>query len=275
MVIQLDPRYPLVWRSPTTVQLGVDDVRVVTEVSPAHEHILYAVRRGVPRHALIVLGEHQGLSAGEVDAFLAQLAPALLTPTVVSAPLRVLVEGRGETASAITRQVEIAPEGEVPDVAVLVSHFVIDPQQSVRWLSRDIPHLPVVFSDSGARIGPLISGGEGPCLHCLDRERADHDPAWTAIEAQLLGVTSLLDRGSFADDVAAVATRMLREFDREGRSPSRALSITVSPTAPQRVTVHRQHPDCGCRSLEETAIVREGAADSIPTTSASGVAELA
>lgn len=268
MVIQLDPRYPLVWRSPTTVQLGIDDVRVVAELTPAHEHLLYAVQRGVPHPALVVLGEQQGLGEADVDAFLRQFGPALRAPRTPRLPLRVFVDGSGETASIITRAVDAVPRGEVPDIAVLVSHFVIDPAQSVRWLSRDIPHLPVVLSDSEARIGPVVIAGEGPCLHCLDRERSDHDPAWTAIETQLFGVSSLVDRGAFARDVASVATRMLHEFDRADRRPSTAVSITVSPTAPQRVTVHRPHPECGCRSLEETATVHVGGPDRIPPTSA-------
>lgn len=266
MILQLDPRHPLVWRTPTTVQLGVDDVRVVAELTPAHEHLLYAVRRGVPRHALDVLAEHQGLTAADVDDFLGLIAPALRTPPSAPQPLRVLIEGCGETAEAIARAVEPAPDGEIPDVTVIVSHFVIDPAQSVRWLSRDIPHLPVVISDAEARVGPFVLGGEGPCLHCLDRERADRDPAWTAIETQLFGVRSLLDRGDFAQDLASVATRMLHEFEREGRRSSRAVSITVSPTAPQRVDVHRPHPECGCRSLEESATAPSSDADRIPTT---------
>ncbi len=265
MVIQLDPRFPLVWRSPTTVQLGIDDVRVVAELSPALEHLLYAVRRGVPRHALSVLGEHQGLTEDDVDAFLAVLSPALRAPRVAHTPLRVLIEGTGETATNIARDVDTADDDEIPDVAVIVSHFVIDPALSVRWLSRDVPHLPVVISDAEARVGPLIIGGEGPCLHCIDRERVDNDPAWTAIESQLLGVSSHLDRGAFARDIAAVATRMLHEFDREGRRSSTAVSITVSPSAPQRVDVHRQHPDCGCRSLEETSTAREDDAGPLQT----------
>lgn len=266
MVIQLDPRFPLVWRSPTTVQLGIDDVRVVAELSPALEHLLYAVRRGVPRHALTVLAEHQGLAESDVDAFLALLEPALRAPREVRTPLRVLIEGKGETATNIERDVDTAGKGEVPDVAVIVAHFVIDPALSVRWLSRDVPHLPVVISDAEARVGPFVIGGEGPCLHCIDRERADHDPAWTAIETQLLGVASHLDRGVFARDIATVATRMLHEFDREGRRPSTAVSITVSPSAPQRVTVHQQHPDCGCQSLEETSTSRAAGADPLQTT---------
>ncbi|SEC53059.1 bacteriocin biosynthesis cyclodehydratase domain-containing protein [Paramicrobacterium humi] len=268
MILQLDPRYPLVWRTPTQVQLGVASPRAVVEVSPALEHILYAIRAGVPRAALTVIGTEVGVDDAQIDAFVEAVRPALRSATAPERRSTLTIEGTGPTAEIVRRVhgADIADD-ERPDIAILIAHFVVDPVTSVRWLSRDVPHLPVVFSDAGATIGPLVRPGVGPCLHCLDRERADEDPSWTAIATQLLGVRSTLDREPFATDVAAVVTRVLRENDRAGEEAAAAVSITVSPNAPQSVRVHRPHRDCACRSLAESETAREpGAALPQPTT---------
>lgn len=268
MILQLDPRYPLVWRTPTQLQLGVECPRVVLEVSPALEHILYAIRSGVPRTALSVIGENVGIGDADIDAFIEALGPALRSAAVPELHSALMIEGAGCTAELIRRMHsdDIIENGR-PDVAVLIAHYVIAPGTSARWLSRDIPHLPVVFSDAGATIGPIIRPGAGPCLHCIERERSDDDPSWTAIATQLLGVTATLDSEPFATDVAAVITRVLREYDRAPARVVPAASITVSPSAPQFVRVHRPHPDCACRSLAGTGISRaHDAALPQPTT---------
>jgi len=54
MLLQLDPHLPVVWRDPTTVQLGVDVVAaVLTEVDAADERLLSVLARGVAGGAQI------------------------------------------------------------------------------------------------------------------------------------------------------------------------------------------------------------------------------
>ncbi len=259
MVIQLDPRYPIVWRTPTSVQIGVDDIRVVAELTPAQEHLLYAARQGVAEHALVVLGEQQGLSEADVARFIAAMRPALLGAPEPVSSLRVAVDGEGEAASDLRLRLgpALEPSGDV-DLAVIVAHYVVDPEISVRWLSRDTRHLPVIFSDLGARLGPVIVPGHGPCLYCLDRERADSDPTWTAIETQLLGMRSLLDRGEFAKEVALSAARMVRDASEADTQNEDATSVTITPDGRKSVRVHRRHPACGCRSLGESVSAPSG-----------------
>ena len=107
MTLQLDPRYPLVWRSPDTIQLGVDHpVLRVRVPGPGLEGVIDALRSGVPRTGAVMLGRRGGATAESVQALLAELRPFLLddrAPEASSAPPRrwVSVDGRGTTAARL------------------------------------------------------------------------------------------------------------------------------------------------------------------------------
>ena len=85
---------------------------------------------------------------------------------------------------------------------MLVGHYVLEPARHRRWLRRDIPHLPVVFSDGEIRVGPLVEPGHGPCLYCLELARVDEDPAWPAIACQLVGRDAPTETARASIDVA-------------------------------------------------------------------------
>ena len=46
-------------------------------------------------------------------------------------------------------------------------------------------HLAVCVSEAIGVVGPLVQPGRTACLRCLDLARADRDPAWPLILAQL------------------------------------------------------------------------------------------
>ena len=189
MVIRLDPRYPLVWRSPDTIQFGIDrPVLVLPGVSRAQEHVLAALRGGVPHAGAVMLGRQAGGAPDDILAFLHALAPVLettdLETTVLdetaldetalepaeAVPITVCVDGAGPTADRIRgllRDLGISTwlTDADPDLAVVVGHYVLEPARHRRWLRRDIPHLPVIFSDAEIRVGPLVEPGRGPCLY--------------------------------------------------------------------------------------------------------------
>jgi len=73
-----------------------------------------------------------------------------------------------------------------PDLVVLAAVGAIRPDAGEPWLRRGIPHLPLVVQGHRVQVGPLITGGDGPCLSCMDLHRRDRDPAWPALLAQLV-----------------------------------------------------------------------------------------
>jgi bacteriocin biosynthesis cyclodehydratase domain-containing protein len=197
-------------------------------------------------------------SAGlpDLDALLTALAPAL----VDASPRRevtVLVVGTGQTAERIIRtlaesgvRVLTAPDAATAEraacnLAVAVGHFVLSPELRGLWLRRDIPHLPVVYSDTGAVVGPLVVAGSTPCLYCLDHHARDADAAWPAIAAQLWGRRSAAETPLTSREVAVIACRAVLDWAHglDAGAASARLDAATGAVSRQEWAVH---PDCGC-----------------------------
>lgn len=162
-----------------------------------------------------------------------------------------------------------------PHAAVLVAAFAIEPRRHLRWLRRDIPHLPVVFGDAEVVVGPLILPGQGACVRCGDLERRDADPAWPAMAAQLYTAEPPGETPSVASAVAPIAAgtvlaflsehavprRGAGESNRRASAASAAGTLSPAPTFgpafrdeqrydPAITSWRREtrvpHPECGC-----------------------------
>jgi bacteriocin biosynthesis cyclodehydratase domain-containing protein len=178
------------------------------------------------------------------------------------APASVVITGGGETAHLIrallgaSGMAIIADEPEArPEIAVIVAHFVIEPEDHGRWLRRDIPHLAVVFGDETVCVGPIIRPGAGPCLYCLERHRTDSDSARPAMVSQLWQRRSGLESTLVAHEVATTVARLVLAPRRAHRiEPLTALddSATIeidAATGERMLREWRGHPECGCGSL--------------------------
>ena len=258
MVLKLDPRYPIVWRSPSSLQVGVDPAIVrLDDVTELQERMLAALAVGVslPGLAMIAHG-----SNGERDALVRTLSPVLLHDGQRAAA-SVALSGAGPAVEAITSaladsgvHLDVAADAagladSRPDLAILVHDFVAPPSLHSLWLRRDVPHLPVVFSDGGVTIGPIVEPGSGPCLLCLELHRRDADPAWPAIATQLLGRRATADSAVLVLEAAAITSRMALDRIEGGQGAAR--SVRVDALTGRRDTVQWQpHPECGCRGIE-------------------------
>ncbi|TBN57312.1 hypothetical protein EYE40_07830 [Glaciihabitans arcticus] len=272
MVLALDSRYPLVWRTPSSLQLGVSTPRAVFEnVDLATERMLDALVGGVSSSGLMMIGTSARASEAEVAAFLQRVRPALRTPTLPRGRPDVLVVGRGHTAARIAAGIAatgarvVESSARTPEtriryaLVVLVSCFVVEPSLHGLWLRRDIPHLPVVLSDTTVEIGPTVEPGSGPCLYCLLRTRTDADAAWPAIAAQLWGRRSALDTPLVAGEVAAIVTRIAAaRLRRPDAVEPVHTQLELDPaTGAVRRSIRQRHPECECADLQ---IVQEAGA---------------
>ncbi|MDQ0743600.1 bacteriocin biosynthesis cyclodehydratase domain-containing protein [Clavibacter sp. B3I6] len=288
MAIRLDPRLPLVWRTPDSLQLGVDRPPVVlTAVSRLDERLLDALRHGISRGGLDMIAATEGATPAQVTQLLDLVRPALLPPRepVASvtpateqppqderAPLPrsprrgpVAVLGGGPTAERIAdalaraghdvRMRRLADDADPhAALAVLVAHFAIAPAVYGRWAREDVPHLPVVIGDRHAAVGPLVEPGRTACCYCLDLHRVDADPAWPAIATQLLGRDSGSEAGLAPAELAGLAARPAHVLVSTGGN-ALASHQAVLDVRTGRVTrrASRPHPRCGCRALPGTA----------------------
>lgn len=279
MTLRLDPAVPLVWRSPTSLQLGVERVIArLDDLSLHEERMLAALDRGASLGAIALVG------GGDEAArnLLARVAPALAAAPLSRGSYR--VHGSGPLAEEIASLLRSSssaagPEdGADPDVAVLVADWVISPADAGTWLRRDIRHLPVVAADGVITVGPLVTPGAGPCLHCVGLARRDEDPSWPAIASQLLHRSApVMDPVLLAAAAALAARRALdaigpRSPDRvqssdPGRSsqPHRSSSSSPSPDAPTArswtldtagaevlTRTWSVHPECRCSARPGT-----------------------
>ena len=262
MVLRIDPCYPLVWRSPSSLQLGVaSPVVVLHEVSPADELMLAALLTGVSRPGLDMIARGGGADGSAAAALLEAVAPALEPPPHPRSHTVTLV-GAGLTASRIAAtladegvRVNLANDVETAgsarcDLAVAVGHYVLAPDLHGLWLRRDVPHLPVVLSDTIASVGPVVEPGVGPCLYCLQRYRTDADPAWPALSAQLWGRRSAAETALVAGEIAAVACRAALARLDAGHAASVHLSTEISVRSGEATTRRwMPHPGCGCTGV--------------------------
>lgn len=278
MVLRLDPRIPLVWRSPRDAQLGVDPVvAVLDELTLEEDRLLTSLRAGVSQAGFAMLAGSAGVSHASARRLLDRVAPALVTaPDPRPARPRLAVHGEGPIARGVAdlldQHADLGPlvdddrTSERVDLAVLVAPWVISPADAGAWLRRDIPHLPVVASDGSIMIGPLVEPGVTACLHCVHAHRRDADPAWPAIGAQLIDRPAPeIDSVSIAQAVAETA-RWVRQRLREG-GPTRdrsgddrpgsgardgeslRLDTTTGEISARRWSVH---PECRCAARPGT-----------------------
>jgi len=78
-----------------------------------------------------------------------------------------------------------AREAFVPDLTVLVGRP--EPELAEALRCTGVPHLAVSATEAIGIVGPLVRPGLTACLRCLDLTRAERDPAWPLILAQLPG----------------------------------------------------------------------------------------
>jgi bacteriocin biosynthesis cyclodehydratase domain-containing protein len=259
MVLKLADDVPIVWRTPTSLQLGIDAPRIVLDdVGAGEERLIAALRRGISPSGWSMLARDAGLTEDRARGVLAALAPVLSGPAATASG-RVLVLGEGPIATALAALLHdagrLAASDEPPALVALVAAWVIGPEDAQPWLRRDVPHLPVVVTDRTVTVGPLVEPGKGPCLYCAHLARADADPAWPAIAAQLWGRPSPQVSALTVSAVAAFAARhLIARLDagvpaglteaRAWRLADEGGSISVVPQL--------RHPRCSCAAPPES-----------------------
>lgn len=263
MVFALDPRIHRVWRSPSTLQFGVDTaVLTLDELSNADERMLVALDAGVTMSGLQMVARRARADAGAPARLLQRLAPVLAPgPEPEGEQPVVVIDGAGQTAARLLEALGAAgvdarsglswddPAVDTAAAAVVVGSFAIEPERHRRWLRRDVPHLAIVFGDDRVRVGPFVDPGAGPCLGCVDRRIADADPAWPAMATQLYTRDALRETPLVAAAAVGVAGFALLDRLRGGRALGRSSVSVDYLTGAREETGWDAHPDCGCLGL--------------------------
>ena len=77
-LLHLDPSLPVVWRSPSSFQIGVDSpLAIVESVDQRYLPVLAALHSGISAEGIDAIASHEGLEPADTALFLNQLSAAL------------------------------------------------------------------------------------------------------------------------------------------------------------------------------------------------------
>ena len=260
-MLRLDPAFPPLWRSATTLQFGADPVVVIDDPEPWQQRLIRELESGIPDAALDPTAMALGAPENAAEAFVRRIARALCPPATprpriaLQSPhgfpperLDLVAESLGAAGvdvSLITWFGAPAERVEASAPVVVLAHHVVEPRRAAALMSGDIPHVPLVFTGSGAEIGPFVVPGRTPCLACLAAHRCDADPAWPLLVAQLLGRPAPAASRAMVAEASFVTARLISEA---GRQRPRSLTLRAD-SLHRSMRAHRPHAECRCRSL--------------------------
>jgi bacteriocin biosynthesis cyclodehydratase domain-containing protein len=159
-------------------------------------------------------------------------------------------DGAARLIGRVAPDVRTTDRGERPDLAVLAGP--VDPAAGARLVQARVPHLLAVGGEGVGVVGPLVRPGRTACLRCLDLARAERDPAWPLILAQLASQPDgppACDTVLAASVAALVAAQVLEFVDtgRPGRAVTDGALELVVPDWQWRRRSWPPHPRCSCR----------------------------
>ncbi|WFF01304.1 TOMM precursor leader peptide-binding protein [Micromonospora sp. WMMD964] len=112
---------------------------------------------------------------------------------------------------------------------------------------RRQPHLLVTLREGVPVVGPLVRPPAGPCLHCVELHRADRDPDWPRLAAQL-AATDPVAAGTTSTLLTAIGYALAEALTQlDGGQPETlggAMEITGAGRFRRRGWP--PHPACGC-----------------------------
>ncbi|MEU4398448.1 TOMM precursor leader peptide-binding protein [Micromonospora orduensis] len=122
---------------------------------------------------------------------------------------------------------------------------------------RRRPHLLVTLREGVPVVGPLVRPPAGPCLHCVELHRADRDPAWPRLAAQLAAAAAA-PAGATGTLLAATGYALAEALTQlDGGSPETlggAMEIVGAGRFRRRGWP--PHPACGCSERRVSAPAR-------------------
>jgi len=291
--LRLPARAPVVWRDPSSLQIGVEHVHaVVDRVTAGQAEFLAAVSAGLGAGGISAVVVQVGCDRSEAVDLVRRLGPVLLLGpsaqlALTSRPV-VRLAGRGALADEVGRLLEscglgvLLEDGESAasaastpgrgrvdgarqHVGVVVGGLALDPVVVSEWLRRDVPHVLVRVGDRSVRVGPVVVPGVTACARCLHLHDGDRDRAWPAVAGQLAALPVaapplLVLRDAAVRTVRRVlaATTSLAGGDGGGRvggsDPAEVVRIDLD-TYEVSSSVVRPHPDCGCGAPPGTGSV--------------------
>jgi bacteriocin biosynthesis cyclodehydratase domain-containing protein len=148
---------------------------------------------------------------------------------------------------------------EPPDLAIVVGPQ--SPGLTAALQRRRVPHLAVSASEAIGIVGPLVRPGVTACLRCIDMTRADRDPAWPLILAQLTNRSADPPACDAALAAAVAAQAAAQAVAFADRAPLAYTTVNgtlelVLPAWQWRRRTWPPHPGCTCAASHAISAAR-------------------
>jgi ThiF family len=147
----------------------------------------------------------------------------------------------------------------LPNMVVIATTQPVDTDLAAALHCAGLPHLVVGVRETTAVIGPLVLPGQTTCLRCADLHRADRDPAWPLLAAQL---TTLRPAAAEPCDVALATLaaalgglQCLAHIDGEEVACRDGTLELALPSWRVRRRSWPPHRRCGCGAADYTSAV--------------------
>lgn len=268
---KLNPDLPMVWRTPTTLQWGVDTQRcVVTDLTPAQERFIVLLQKGFSEPSLPLVSRECGLSLPSARSLLVELEPALHA-TVRPRSLRIALDGQGAFVDQLgTLLVQcghrVVIAGAVSagptDLAILVGTFALPPHRAGDWLRRGVPHLTICWGDTHVQISPVFGIvpektneiSRFPCAECLELHRRDADELWPVIATQVANTPARSLTPLLRHEIASLMCRWIDSPQLVPLSSDTGIRLSAGNGEREKITFSL-HPECACQALPRNVSV--------------------
>lgn len=138
--------------------------------------------------------------------------------------------------------------GSTPDLVILTDTVAVDPVVTSTLARTRQPHLHVHCRDGRVVVGPTVVPGATTCLRCTDLFRAQRDPRWPFVAAQLVDHSP----GAGIPALTAAAALVLSEVaaTRQPDAPLQTIGATVEISPAEGMWRRLEWPavpgcDCG------------------------------
>lgn len=259
-MIKLNPAFPLIWRSPTSIQIGIDRPLAIAEsITLGQERFLSALRTGISEHSLTAIAKECSLNAAELQSTLALFSDAC-QPETRTPRKRICLDGNhsqinsmGEIFTRLGHSVVRASALSEPqtDIVFLIADFVQPLHRSGDWHRRNTPHIPVTFGDETIEIGPIVGLEDtAPCAMCISLSKIDKDSAWPVMATQLTGMFSALPTPLVVHEITTMLARWITHPETLSISSTQSVVIDVA-TGKRELRTFSVHAECACQTLPQ------------------------
>jgi hypothetical protein len=129
---------------------------------------------------------------------------------------------------------------------LIISNDVVPPGDYQVWMTRDVPHIAICFTEAGVSISQMVVPGSTPCIACSEIQRMQDDPNWLATVTQLSQLErDLADSVSMLASVSVAVRRILQQIDSQPAEVSAPLDFDSATGAIR--TADLPLANCGCR----------------------------